>query len=213
MRFGSARVLFNWSTGLPMAGYVMRTLPAAGFHRDLSVRAAVLSSEGVTLCLLSAEVLSVDRALTRRVRDEISRELGILPAAIMLAATHTHASVGGLTRFPVPGVAENLLGAYAPERVDHFVAAAVSAARQAEKAHQHNGNLVEQYRDDDLIHVVKVFEQSGNQRPGGAKDRGTDQGNSWMNPNCKKQVASQPGSSRRAENHLARLSQREKTAS
>jgi hypothetical protein len=114
-----------------MAGYVMRTLPASGVHRDLFLRAAVLSSGDDTLCLLSAEVLSVDHALTQRVREAVTQELGIPPAAIMLAATHTHASVGGLTRFPVPGTAENVLGAYAPERVDHFVAVALSAARQA----------------------------------------------------------------------------------
>lgn len=131
MRFGSARVPFHWSIGLPMAGYVMRTLPSNGTHRDLYLRAAVFSAGGVTLCLLSAEVLAVDRDLTARVREAIARELRIPPAAIMLAATHTHASVGGLTRFPVPGAAENVLGAYAPERVEQFVAVALDAARQA----------------------------------------------------------------------------------
>ena len=133
MNMGFSRVPLGWVVGLPLAGYLNRNLPAAGFHRELYVRAAVFTSESgaETVCLVSAEVLSVDSALTQRLRAEIQRELGIAPDAIMLAATHTHASVGGLTHFPVAGNTANVFGDYAPERVEQFLRAALLAVRQA----------------------------------------------------------------------------------
>ncbi len=133
MQIGMSRVPFRWSVGLPLAGYLNRILPAVGSHRELYLRAAVFSSDdqAVSLCLLSGEVLSVDSALTRRLRDAIGREFGLPPQAVMLAATHTHASAAGLTHFPVPGQHEAVFGVYAPERVDQFVAVALTAVRQA----------------------------------------------------------------------------------
>src|SRR5689334_13968360 len=139
MKMGSARVPFGWALGLPMAGYINRTAPSSGTHRELYVRATVISTDDDTtkLCLVSSEVLSVDHALTERLRHEIHEQLGIAPAAIMLAATHTHASVGGLTHFPVAGKNENVLGKYAPERVDQFIDAALQAVRQADQTQTH----------------------------------------------------------------------------
>jgi neutral ceramidase len=133
MKMGASRVPFDWSVGLSMAGYIKRSLPSAGYHRELYLRALVISSDddSATLCLLSGEVLSVDSALTQRLREEIHREIGIAPVAIMLAATHTHASVGGLTHFPVQSALDTVHGEYAPERVDQFVDAALRAVREA----------------------------------------------------------------------------------
>jgi hypothetical protein len=113
MKMGFSRVPFGWALGLPMAGYINRVAPANGIHRELNVRATVISTDDDTLklCLVSSETLSVDQALTERLRQEIDEQTGIAPAAIMLAATHTHASVGGLTHFPVAGKNENVLEA------------------------------------------------------------------------------------------------------
>src|SRR5215217_6570771 len=105
MKIGSSRVPFKWAMGLPLAGYINRTAPANGIHRELYLRATIISTDvdAVSLCLISGEVLSVDHDLTRRLREEIYQQIGITPGAIMVAATHTHASVGGLTHFPVAG--------------------------------------------------------------------------------------------------------------
>src|SRR5690349_13227547 len=105
MKMGSACIPFGWALGIPMAGYINRTAPANGIHRELYVRTTVISTDDDTtkLCLVSSEVLSVDHGLTERLRQEIHAQMGINPTAIMLAATHTHASVGGLTHFPVAG--------------------------------------------------------------------------------------------------------------
>lgn len=131
LKFGAARVPFNWANGIPLAGYINRTLPANRQHMPLYARAVVLSSGASTLCLISAEVLSVDSTLTSRVREQINRATGIPPDAIMLSATHTHASVGGLTHFPVPTVNDAVLGAYSPALVDQFTAAALAAVQAA----------------------------------------------------------------------------------
>src|SRR4051812_46983693 len=103
MKMGSARVRLAWSLGLPLAGYINRTKPANGTHRDVYMRACVISTDDAaeTLCLVVGEVLAVDHALTERLRAAIEREFGIPAGAIMVAATHTHASAGGLTHFAV----------------------------------------------------------------------------------------------------------------
>jgi hypothetical protein len=139
MKLGSARVPLVWSLGLPLAGYINRTEPANGVHREVYVRACVISSddEAVALCLVSGEVLSVDHTLTERLRAEIHRQIGIPAGAIMVTATHTHASVGGLTHFPVEGKAVSVLGEYAPVRVDQFVDVALRAVRAAFEAQTH----------------------------------------------------------------------------
>jgi hypothetical protein len=49
----------------------------------------------------------------------------------MLTATHTHASVGGLTHFPVPASNDAVHGSYSPQLVDQFVAAALQAVQGA----------------------------------------------------------------------------------
>lgn len=131
LKFGAARVPLNWAKGIPLAGYINRTQPANGQHMPLYARAVVLSSGTATLCLISAEVLSVDAALTSRVRAAVTRATGIPADAIMLTATHTHASVGGLTHFPVPTVNDAVLGTYSPALVDQFTAAALAAVQGA----------------------------------------------------------------------------------
>ncbi|MEP6986668.1 MAG: neutral/alkaline non-lysosomal ceramidase N-terminal domain-containing protein [Chloroflexota bacterium] len=133
MKMGSSRVPFEWAMGLPLAGYINRTAPANGIHRELYLRATIISTDddAVRLCLVSGEVLSVDHDLTHRLREEIHQQIGIPTGAIMVAATHTHASVGGLTHFPVAGKAETVLGAYASERVDQFIHTALQAVQQA----------------------------------------------------------------------------------
>lgn len=133
MYVGSSRVPFHWPVGLPLAGYLNRTLPAAGTHRELYARAVVLAAddERAALCLISGEVLAVDGTLTRRLRERVQSEFGLPPDAVMVTATHTHASVAGLARFPVAGEVDAVFGAYAPERVEQFVETAMTAVRQA----------------------------------------------------------------------------------
>lgn len=133
MKIGFARYALDWAVKLPLAGYSKRQQVATGYHRPLYVRAAVFSSddEATRSCLISVEILCVDAALTGRLRRDIHRETGIAPDAIMVAATHTHASVGGLARFPVDGGAASFLGVYADDRVEQLVAAARYAVQAA----------------------------------------------------------------------------------
>ena len=68
----------------------------------------------------------------------------------MVAATHTHASVGGLTHFPVAGKTETVLGEYAPERVEQFIQVALRAVRQAFDSQNH----INLWRGTALIHDI-----------------------------------------------------------
>lgn len=133
MKIGFARYALDWAVGLPLAGYSKRKQPAVGYHRPLYVRAAVFLSddEAARFCLISAEILCVDVALTERLRLEINRVTGIAPDAIMVTATHTHASAGGLARFPIEGGAVSFLGAYADEQVEQLVTVALRAVQAA----------------------------------------------------------------------------------
>ena len=139
MKIGSSRIPLAWSVGLPLAGYINRTAPAVGMHREVYVRASVISTDDntETLCLLSGEILSVDHVLTERLREEIHHQFGIAPSAIMVTATHTHASAGGLTHFPVDGKAVTVLGEYSTQRVDHFFDTALRAVKQAFAIQKH----------------------------------------------------------------------------
>ena len=135
MKLGASRVALEWPPGLPMAGYARRTLPAAGYHRPLYVRALVASDDDDKhICLLSAETLCVDAALTARIRQQISTSTSITPDAILVAATHTHAAPGGIAQFPIMAGAESFLNPYVPERVEYFVERCVQAVHRAVEA-------------------------------------------------------------------------------
>jgi neutral ceramidase len=117
-----------------MAGYAARTGGAVGTHDDLHVRAAIVSGERRSLCLLSADVLHLDAALVGEIRSDIAARLRVDPVAIMVAATHTHSGPAGLARVsPLPG-AERYLGAYDAGLAQRFRARCVEAAAAAAAA-------------------------------------------------------------------------------
>jgi len=86
--FGLAKI--TPSSNVPLAGYAARMGLSQGIHDDLYARALVLSEGKNALTLISVDALALDAAFVAQVRAEIGVNTGIEPAAIMIAATHTH---------------------------------------------------------------------------------------------------------------------------
>lgn len=117
-----------------MAGYSARIGGAAGTHDNLYVRAVIVSDGRRSFCLLSADVLHVDAILVAEIRADIASRLMIDPAAIMIAATHTHSGPAGLTRVSLLPEAERYLGAYDVGLAQRFRACCLEAVEAAAAA-------------------------------------------------------------------------------
>jgi hypothetical protein len=114
-----------------MAGYAGRVGVAEGIHDPLHVRALVISDAGATVCILACELVCVDAALTARIREGVARAIGLAPAHILVAATHTHSSSAGVARAPTLSGATRYLGAYDDEITEAWVTCSLDAARSA----------------------------------------------------------------------------------
>lgn len=75
---------------LPMGGYAARSGVASGALDALQCRAAVFRSGAGAAALLVLDVLYVARPWATDVRQRIAHALAIEPAAVLVAATHTH---------------------------------------------------------------------------------------------------------------------------
>ncbi|HEX6972445.1 MAG TPA: neutral/alkaline non-lysosomal ceramidase N-terminal domain-containing protein [Limnochordia bacterium] len=75
-----------------LSGYVARMGPSTGIHDPPYVRALALRRGEKTLLLIVADVLGIDRPMLRAIRAALAERTGIPPAAICVAATHTHSA-------------------------------------------------------------------------------------------------------------------------
>lgn len=78
---------------LPLAGYGSRGGdPLQGVHDHVHARALVLSAGGVSVAIVSADLLLFHEELARKIREQVAD----LPlASVLLAATHNHSGPGG----------------------------------------------------------------------------------------------------------------------
>jgi hypothetical protein len=127
MQGGVSRVDITPPAGVPMGGYLGRTEPAQGVHAPLYARAVSLRDGDERVLLISAEVLSLDVALAREVREGIARETGSPASRVMIACSHTHSG---------PLVVERRMGepdlSYVDELREKLVQVAVEATRSAQ---------------------------------------------------------------------------------
>ncbi|MBR4991359.1 MAG: hypothetical protein IKY86_00025 [Clostridia bacterium] len=94
MKAGFARLPITPAKPMTLAGFDRRTAPAVGALEDLYVSVLVLEDEGGGRFLLcSFDLLGVDRALCKAVREALSPLLP--PERIWLCATHTHSAPRG----------------------------------------------------------------------------------------------------------------------
>ncbi|NQT86466.1 neutral/alkaline non-lysosomal ceramidase N-terminal domain-containing protein [bacterium] len=90
MQGGVSRVDITPPKGVAMAGYLGRTEPAKAIHDRLWVRAVSLVDGEERVLLISADLLLLDVALARDVRERIAAATGVPASHIMIACSHTH---------------------------------------------------------------------------------------------------------------------------
>jgi hypothetical protein len=132
LRAGAAKVDITPAAGaaLQMSGYASRTAGFKGIHDDLSVRAIVVEDGAAQAAIVSCEVIGLSQAFWEKTTERITRETGIAPDHVLLAAVHTHAA-------PSTGVYGG--GQFAPDQaayVTRLEDAILESIRQAKSSLQ-----------------------------------------------------------------------------
>ncbi len=78
------------AVGMEMPGASRRTVHQGTTHDPCKVRAAVFEDGGSGAALVSVDAVIVPRSLVCAARKKIEARCGIVSAAVMIAATHTH---------------------------------------------------------------------------------------------------------------------------
>lgn len=91
LRCGYAQVEITPPAGVPMAGYSARREPGRGTHDPLFARAVAWEDGGARAILVVADVLGWEQDSVERVRAGVEERTVVPAAAVLLAATHTHA--------------------------------------------------------------------------------------------------------------------------
>lgn len=102
LRAGAAMVKITPPAGIPLAGYYHER-GAEGVHDDLHARALVLERDGVTVALVSLDLIGTRRRFVEEARQQIEAQTGIPGARVMISATHAHT---GPVLAPDPGQGE-----------------------------------------------------------------------------------------------------------
>jgi hypothetical protein len=74
-------------------GFAARDRPATAADPDLSVTACVIRSAAGSIVIISADVLGHAGAVASEIRSRVAAEVGCEPSEVLVAATHTHASL------------------------------------------------------------------------------------------------------------------------
>ena len=89
LRAGTARTVITPALGTPLAGSFEERL-VGEIHDDLHAHALVLESEGTRLALVSLDLICVRHDTVAAIRKRIAARVGIAPAHVLIACTHTH---------------------------------------------------------------------------------------------------------------------------
>src|SRR5581483_5283421 len=92
MYLGVGKAVITPPLGTPLAGFGHRDHGAESVRDDLEVRALWLQEEAAddALCLVAADIIGFDDALTGRLRAEMQARYALPPERLLLAASHTH---------------------------------------------------------------------------------------------------------------------------
>ena len=88
MTFGVATADITPPVGVTLMGYDPR--PSESVGHPLRAEALACAGEAGGWVLIGADVCAFASPLTARLREDIARDTGLPPAAVMLTATHTH---------------------------------------------------------------------------------------------------------------------------
>ncbi len=95
MRAGAAVVEITPTPPVDLNGYILRFGKATGVHDPLYASFLYLEGENGCLLLASLDLLSIDSETASRLKGRIAERTGVPEENIVLAAIHTHSSVGG----------------------------------------------------------------------------------------------------------------------
>src|SRR3990172_6305334 len=129
LRAGAAVADITPPVGGLMDGYGGRFEGSKGVHDPLMTRVVVLEQGGTRIALVSCDLLGMHREVTARVRERTAAH-GIVPGAVVVAATHDHAGPHGLRGGMFSSLNEDLAAALV-EKVSGAIVEAVSGLRPA----------------------------------------------------------------------------------
>ena len=124
LHFGAAVVDITPPVGIPMGGYWGRRSGATHIRDRLMAKALVCGRDSARVALVAVDLVGLDAAVVRVVRERVRCATGIEGAAIMVCASHTHA--GPLT-FPFRGMGR-IDSRYLQQVADAVVEVVVAAA-------------------------------------------------------------------------------------
>jgi hypothetical protein len=119
--FGTA--VINPPTPVRLAGFA-EVQDATEIHDDLTARALYLRSEIGTVCLVVCDLMGMSPEFANPARAAVASALGLEPAAVLVASTHTHAA-------PSTMAGTERLGWITPEGYGDTVAGGCAAAAVA----------------------------------------------------------------------------------
>jgi len=90
LKGSSKKITITPPIGLRMSGFSDRTHGSVGILHQLYANVLVLDDEKTKVALVTLDLISVDKELTRKVRDIVSQNTTIPHDAILLCASHTH---------------------------------------------------------------------------------------------------------------------------
>ena len=133
-----------------MSGFAIRTEPSLGVHDRLWARAAVFSDGSRAAAVVALDLIGVDRALDRAIRERAAAASGLDGDDVVVAATHTHAGPAILCGASLGTVDD----AYRERVVAGAAEAVAEAARSAQPAnvraaYGHEATVARNRRDPD----------------------------------------------------------------
>ncbi|MBN1555031.1 MAG: neutral/alkaline non-lysosomal ceramidase N-terminal domain-containing protein [Phycisphaerae bacterium] len=95
----ASRNLISQIKGIPLAGYGQRlNLPSQGVHDPIYAKFMVLETPETRMAIITLDLIGVNLALRNDLQRIIPEGVPLQPDHVILAATHTHAGYGALSK-------------------------------------------------------------------------------------------------------------------
>ncbi len=166
---GAGRLVITPTLGCHLVGYFNDRV-ADFIHDDLYVKALALRSGGVTLGLITCDLIDMPAAVVEAAKAAIQARTGVSPERVLISSTHTHtapSAVGALGTPQDTAYAESLV----PRIADAFVMA-LAQLRPAEAAHASGDCRGEVHNRRWLMRDGRVVMNPGYQNPEAVRSAG-----------------------------------------